>query len=103
MKITVKPFGKLGGKIFVLENDYVTLLELSNCGGRVVRWLVKDHKQELTNIVLGFTDSDAYRKAGAYFGATIVRVTGRLANGRLPKIDKAIQLNQNEGKNTLHG
>lgn len=103
MKITVKSFGKLGEKLFVLENTQGTILELSNYGGRVVRWLVKDQKQELTNIVLGFADSDDYRKAGAYFGATIGRVAGRLANGRFPQGDKVSQLNQNEGKNTLHG
>lgn len=103
MKITVKPFGKLGEKLFVLENDHGTILELSNYGGRVVRWLVKDQKQELTNIVLGFADSADYRKAGAYFGATIGRVAGRLANGKFPQGDKVSQLNQNEGKNTLHG
>lgn len=62
-----------------------------------------------TDIVLGFDTAEDYIRSfdlpnGApYFGTTVGRYAGRIKNGNFTLDGQAIQLNQNNNSNTLHG
>lgn len=103
MKVTKKLFGADGATLFVIENDHGLILEVTNFGARIVRFLVPTKTGELVNIVLGFDDEESYRQYDTYFGATIGRVAGRLAKGQYQGQAGVQHFDQNEGPNTLHG
>lgn len=103
MKLIVAKFGSSGEKIIKLENKDGCRLEVSNYGARVIRWLVPNPLKQLHNIVLGSERLVDYFGEAAYFGATIGPVAGRITQGKYEDQGKTYYLNQNEGRNTLHG
>ena len=56
-----------------------------------------------TDITFGFNSVDEYAKSSCFAGATIGRVTNRIANGRFTLNGKEYSLNINNGENHLHG
>jgi aldose 1-epimerase len=72
--------------------------------GAVIRDLqipIKDGS--LQSVVLGFDTFDPYPALSPFFGALVGRYANRIANGRFELDGKIIQLDQNEGEQTLHG
>lgn len=56
---------------------------LSTLGVTVVELLIPDRDGTLSNVVLGFDTAEQYRShSNFYFGATIGRVAGRIADSR---------------------
>lgn len=77
---------------------------LSSFGARVVEVLAPDRDGVLGNIVLGHDSEDQYRAApGPYFGATVGRIAGRIADGRFVGAGLDFPLEPNEGTTHLHG
>ncbi len=54
-------------------------------------------------MVAGFKDYEAWMKDDAYHGKCVGRIAGRIPNGIVSFNGKSYQVNQNEGKKTLHG
>jgi aldose 1-epimerase len=48
-------------------------------------------------------DKNKWLHSDAYFGKTVGRIAGRLANGKLPYLGNVYAVDTNEGPNTLHG
>ncbi len=78
----------------------VTLL---TWGARLAELWVPDAKGTLADIVLGHDTPEGWETHGTYLGATCGRYANRIAGGRFTLDGKAIQLDRNEGENTLHG
>lgn len=86
------------------SNRHGLSMLLSTFGARLVELLAPDRHGEFGNIVLGFDTEEQYRSdPGAYFGATVGRVAGRIAESRFIGGGLEFPLRPNEGATHLHG
>ena len=97
MKIIKETFKNANWYSLVNDNNYS--ITISNIGATVVSIKTPDKNGKFENIILGFDTPEEYAAHHDYFGATVARVAGRIADGKW----RNYQLNQNEGSNTLHG
>ena len=83
-------------------------VRISTYGGIVTSWTAPDRNGKPADIVLGFNDladytSDAYLKAGPYFGAIVGRYGNRIGGARFALDGVEYKLGANNGPNNLHG
>lgn len=78
-------------------------LEVLDLGGIVRALNVPDCSGRMTDVVLGFDRLEDYLGAGAYFGAMVGRIAGRLTGGKLLVESHEYTLACNDGPNHLHG
>lgn len=90
-------------KIISLNNKKNMEVRLLNYGATLVELLVPDKNSIVENIVLTYENLNDYIKNEPYFGATIGRTSGRIAEGRFRLDGKEYQLNKNFGLNQCHG
>ena len=99
-------WGETDGKkvfLYTLTNKNGVQVKISNYGGTVTSWTVRDKQGNMGNILLGFDSLSGYLAKPPYFGALIGRYGNRIAGGKF-KIDTAnYTLATNNGKNHLHG
>ncbi|MFW5678977.1 MAG: aldose epimerase family protein [Pseudomonadota bacterium] len=55
------------------------------------------------SLVLGFADPEAYRAGKGAVGAVVGRFANRLRGGSFPLDGRRVEVDRNEGSNTLHG
>ena len=55
------------------------------------------------NVVVSLKTPDDYLQDTSYLGAIVGRYANRIAGGRFPLNGKTVQIEQNEGRNHLHG
>ncbi|MBP3039578.1 galactose mutarotase [Bacillaceae bacterium Marseille-Q3522] len=103
IQISKESFGQKNIFLYTLENDHGVSLCCTNYGATITKLIVPDKNGKRDNIVLGFDTLEEYRLHHTYFGATIGRVAGRIANGAFSMNGKTYSLNKNEGFHTLHG
>ena len=72
-------------------------------GARLAELWVPDTRGTLADIVLGQDNLDDWQTHGSYLGATCGRYANRIAGGRFARDGRTVQLDRNEGGNTLHG
>lgn len=72
-------------------------------GARLAELWVPNSNGTLADIVLGHDTLEDWQTHGTYVGATCGRYANRIAKGRFTLDGKTVQLDRNEGKNTLHG
>ncbi len=90
--------------LFTLKNNNGSVTQITNYGGRIVNFWIKDIHQNYLDIVLGYDTIDDYLNATeAYFGAIIGRYGNRIAKGQFNIGNNEYKLNNNEGENQLHG
>jgi len=89
--------------IYTLKNSSGAQVKITGYGGIITSILVPDNKGCLGEVTLGFDDVSGYYGDNPYFGATIGRVAGRIANGTFTLNGKEYKLNCNNGPNHLHG
>ena len=92
-------------KLYRLRNSSGFGADITDFGGAIVRLLTPDRNGKLVDVVLGFAEPADYIENGPFFGALIGRVANRISNGRFTLGGKTYQLelNDSNGKNTLHG
>ena len=89
--------------LYLLKNGELEMA-ICNYGGRIVSLSVPAKNGDKTDIVLGFKSIDDYIKAtGAFHGANIGRVAGRIVNGQFNLNGKSYFLPLNTPPNHLHG
>lgn len=94
--------GKQVGLYFIKNGNIQ--MAISNYGGRIVSLCAPAKNGERADVVLGFKSIDDYLKAtGAYHGAIIGRVAGRIANGQIEINGTSYSLPLNSPPNHLHG
>jgi aldose 1-epimerase len=90
--------------LYTMKNANGMEVCVTNIGGRIVSLWVPDKTGNFRDVVLGFDNIESYIPAKTNFGAVIGRYGNRIANGKITLSNKATyKLNQNDGKNTLHG
>jgi len=90
--------------LYILKNKNGVQAALTNYGAHLIRLAVPDKAGKMTDIVLGFDNIDAYKKAlSAYYGATIGRYGNRIAKGHFVLEGRRYDLFINNKPNTLHG
>jgi aldose 1-epimerase len=72
-------------------------------GARLAELWVPDAKGTLADIVLGQDSLDDWQTHGTYLGATCGRYANRIAGGRFSLDGHSVQVDRNEGANSLHG
>ena len=88
----------------ILENDHQVSIEVTDLGARIVGFNVPLASGEMVNIVEGYQDAkEVFDLHSYYLGATVGRVAGRIADGQFSLNGETVYLDQNEGKNHLHG
>jgi aldose 1-epimerase len=89
---------------YTLKNKNGVQGSFTNYGAHLISLAVPDKDGKLTNVVIGFSDIDGYKKAlSSYFGATIGRYGNRIAKGHFVLEGKRYDLYINNKPNTLHG
>jgi aldose 1-epimerase len=78
-------------------------VKLLSWGARLAELWVPDAAGVLADTVLGHDSLADWQAHGAYVGATCGRYANRIAGGRFLLDGRAVQVDRNEGANTLHG
>jgi aldose 1-epimerase len=90
--------------LYTLKNKNGVQAALTNYGAHLISLAVHDKAGKMTDVVLGFDNIDAYKKAlSAYYGATIGRYGNRIAKGHFVLEGRRYDLFINNKPNTLHG
>jgi aldose 1-epimerase len=99
-----------GKEVFAVEltNTHGTYVKIYNYGAIVSNFIVTNARGEQQDIVLGFDDfesylSEDYLKIYPYLGAIVGRYENRIKGGKFTIEGQDIQLEQNNGEDTLHG
>lgn len=111
-KIITKVFGQLPNGQHVhqyeLTNSNGMQMHLIDYGATLTALQVPLQDGSFVDVVLGFDTLDQYIRsfslpAAPYFGATVGRFAGRIANGVFNLNDRQYQLTQNNNTHALHG
>lgn len=78
-------------------------VKLLTWGARLAELWVPDRDGTPADIVLGHDNLADWQRHGTYVGATCGRYANRIADGRFTLDGQSVQLDRNEGANTLHG
>ena len=95
-------------KLFEITNNSGISVKITNYGGIITSIEMPDKKENIENIVCGFSHlndylNEDYLASYAYFGAVLGRFAGRISKGHLEIGGKSYALNTNSGQNHLHG
>ncbi|MFH1000250.1 MAG: aldose epimerase family protein [Bacteroidota bacterium] len=88
---------------YFLENDFKTRIGILNFGCIIQSIETLDKYGQMGDIVLGFDTLEEYENDTHYIGAIVGRVANRIGNAKYKDEDEIVELDQNEGKNHLHG
>ncbi|GHT61166.1 aldose 1-epimerase [Bacteroidia bacterium] len=90
--------------LYTMKNANGMEVCVTDIGGRIVSIWVPDKSGNFRDVVLGFDNIESYIPAKTNFGAIIGRYGNRIAGAKMTLSNRATyKLNQNNGKNTLHG
>ena len=92
-------------KLYRLANRSGFEVDVTDFGGALVAIRTPDRGGRTTDVLLGYGNPSDYIANGSYFGAMIGRVANRISGGRFILDDReyVLPINDQNGKNTLHG
>lgn len=106
-RITVQPFEYTSTgdmtNLYEMKNSNGSSVTFCDFGASIVSIKIPDKRGMLKDVVLGYSTIKGYEEDGAYFGATVGRCCGRIANGKFEINKNSYSLPINNGKNHLHG
>ena len=107
MKLTKKVWGttKAGETVYryTLSNKNGMSVDICNLGCSILSIIVPDKNGIPTDVALAYGSSSDYERNPASFGCVVGRYGNRIKGGQFSFGGKTWQLEQNEGKNHLHG
>ncbi|MBN1154441.1 galactose mutarotase [candidate division KSB1 bacterium] len=107
MNIEKQPFGvtneNVAVDLYTLTNNNGMTVKITNYGGIVTSIIVPDEDGNLSDVVLGHDNVEAYVKVNPYFGCIVGRYGNRIAKGKFKLNNKTFTLATNDGPNHLHG
>lgn len=107
MEVNIKEFGRFNDVKYdeiKIENAGKFEISFSNLGARINSWSVPNNDGEMESIILGYESfHHVIESPSSYFGSTIGRVAGRIANSQFQLDGKIYYLAANQGVNHLHG
>lgn len=86
----------------ILKNNYLEV-EISEFGASIISIKTPDKNGEVVDVVLGYDDTEKYKRQTKYIGATVGRCCNRIKKGLIEIDGTKYQLNCNDGENHLHG
>lgn len=89
--------------LFTLKNSRGMIVQITNYGGKIVSIIVPDRDGNFGDVCLGYESADEYLNGIASLGATMGRVTNRIANAQFTLNDSTYHLAKNNGEHTIHG
>ncbi len=89
--------------LYTLRGAGGMTVRITDYGATLVAIEVPDRNGASSNVILGFQDLAGYLKNSPFFGATVGRVSNRIAKGKLTLDGKEYTLAVNNGPNHLHG
>jgi aldose 1-epimerase len=89
--------------LFTLKNTNGMIVQITNYGGKIVSIIAPDKEGNFADVCLGYESAEEYINGIASLGATMGRVTNRIANGQFVLNDTTYQLAKNNGEHTIHG
>lgn len=90
--------------LYTLVGENRIGMKVTNFGARIVALCVPDQNEKPVDVVFGYNKLDDYLNNPEYFfGAAIGRYGNRICEGKFSIDSVSYQLNQNNGKNALHG
>lgn len=89
--------------LFTLKNSKGMIVQVTNYGGKLVSIIVPDKNGKFSDVCLGYESADEYINGIASLGATMGRVTNRIANAQFTLNDSVYHLAKNNGDHTIHG
>jgi len=89
--------------LFTLKNSNGMIVQVTNYGGKLVSIIVPDRNGTLGDVCLGYESAEEYLNGIASLGATMGRVTNRIANAQFTLNDSTYYLAKNNGNHTIHG
>lgn len=89
--------------LFTLRNNKGVEAKISNYGGIVTSFRVRDRNNQLGDVVLGYDRLNGYLKSTPYFGCLVGRYGNRIAKAKFTLNGKEYQLAKNNDGNSLHG
>lgn len=105
MSIRIKDFGRTTAgepvKVGILENEQMEVHILSY-GAIIQKLLVRDRKDKLTDVVLGYPDVRGYELNSCYLGAVVGRYANRIGGAKFTLYEEEYHVTPNEGGNCLH-
>ena len=105
-KVEKSVFGKLDDgttvDLFTLTNARGSIAKVIAYGATLTELWIPDHQGKNADVVLGFDHLDGYVANPAWFGATVGRVTNRIAKGKFTLAGKQYSLEVNNPPNSLH-
>lgn len=90
-------------KVITIKNNNNMVLKLLNYGATIIEILVPNKEGIVENVVLTYENLKDYLHNPSYFGATIGRTAGRIADGRFQLDGVEYLLQKNFGKSHGHG
>ena len=90
-------------KLYTLKNAAGMEVCITNFGGRLVSIMVPDKDGKMTDVLLGFDNVSDYQNISNDFGASIVRYSNRINQGKITIDGVEYQLPQNHYGHCLHG
>ena len=105
MNIIKKTFGILsdGSEVDIYTLNAGDMSLSISCFGAAWTSLILPGKRGRDDILLGFSTLDGYMHNSPHIGTTIGRFANRVGNATFSLNGKKYRLNQNDGKNSLHG
>jgi len=89
--------------LYTLINDRGIEMKITNYGGIIVSLICPDRHGKQADVVLGYDSLSDYLHQKTYFGCIVGRYANRIANSSFCLNDQEYELNNNEGRNHLHG
>ncbi|MBP3944134.1 galactose mutarotase [Sphingobacteriaceae bacterium WQ 2009] len=91
-------------KLFTLSNNNNAIISLTNYGARLVSLRVPNREGQPIDVILGYDQAQTFKDHAAnFYGAVVGRFGNRIANGTFSLDSQVYQLEQNDGKHSLHG
>jgi len=88
--------------LYTLKNSKGAMAKVISYGATLTELWVPDRSGKLADVVLGFDNLRGYAGKHPFFGATVGRVTNRIAKGKFALDGKEYSLEINDPPNTLH-
>ncbi len=105
--ITKEAFGITGNgeaaDLYTLTNANGMVVQITNYGGIITKWMAPDKDGQMADVVLGFDSLSSYVSGHPFFGALVGRYGNRIAKGKFTLDGETYSLAVNNGPNHLHG
>lgn len=89
--------------VYTLTNASGAQVDILTYGARILRISMPDKNGAFGDCIVGCAKPEDYYGENPYFGATIGRYGNRIGDGKFTLGGVLYSLEQNDGKNTLHG